>query len=83
MKRNDVASFFYYMWNTWSEEECEIAFSQSDCGWRHIWHKWCVYCHSNGRFGAIEDFFANLSETNQDLLVERALELYDRKRRIK
>lgn len=83
MKRNDVASLFYYMLNTWSEEECKIAFAQSNCGWRHIWDKWRTYCHINGRFGAIEEFFVNLSEENQDLLVERALELYDRKRRIK
>lgn len=32
MKRNDVASFFYYMWNAWSEEECEIAFSNQIVG---------------------------------------------------
>lgn len=30
----------------------------------------------------LKNFFANLSDVNQDLLVKRALELYDRKRKI-
>ena len=32
MKRNDIASFFYYMWNTWNKQECQIVFAQSNCG---------------------------------------------------
>lgn len=29
MERNDVTSFFYYMWNAWGKEECEVAFKNS------------------------------------------------------
>ena len=43
MEKNDVASFFYYMWNCWCEQECETAFARSGCGWRHLWNKWCQY----------------------------------------
>lgn len=82
MKRNDIASFFYYMWNTWNKQECQIVFAQSNCGWQHIWNKWCSYCHNHIQYGATEEFFANLSDVNQDLLVKRALELYNRKRKI-
>lgn len=83
MKRNDIASFFYYMWNAWSEQECKIAFVRSSCGWRHLWNKWCQYSTSYSRYGAVEEFFANLDDKNQDLLVERAIELYNKKQRIK
>lgn len=83
MKKNDIASFFYYMWNAWSEQECEIAFARSSCGWRHLWNKWCQYSSQHGTFGAVEEFFANLSDTHQDLLVERAIEVYNRKAKIK
>lgn len=81
MKNNDVSSFFYYMWNAWCEEECRIAFSQANCGWRHFWEKWCGICDRHGVRGAAEIFFAELSDTNQDLLVKRACEVYDRARR--
>ena len=82
MKKNDVASFFYYMWNAWCEEECAIAFANAECGWKHLWDKWCFACHKTSTFGASEEFFANLSEENQDMLVERATIVYNRKRRI-
>ncbi len=29
--KNDVSSFFYYMWNKWSEDEAKIVFADS-CG---------------------------------------------------
>ncbi|WP_195639736.1 hypothetical protein [Bacteroides stercoris] len=80
MEKNDVASFFYYMWNCWCEQECETAFARSGCGWRHLWNKWCQYSSKHQGFGTAEEFFANLSEDNQDLLVKRALELYDRRK---
>lgn len=37
----------------------------------------------NGHYGAVEEFFANLDDRNQNLLVERALEMYSGKKRIK
>lgn len=85
MKKNDVASFFYYMWNAWCEKECSIVFECSQCGWIHIWKKWHEACYRNDRqiFGAAEIFFSELGEENQDLIVTRAIELYNRKERIK
>lgn len=83
MKKNDIASFFYYMWNCWSKEECQQAFVSAQCGYLHIWNKWCYYSAQYSRYGAVEEFFANLDATNQDLLVERALQMYMRKHRIK
>ena len=82
MERNDISSFFYYMWNAWCEEECEKAFANSNCNWMHFWNKWCAICDNYGVYGAAERFYAELSETNRDLLVERAIALYDRRRRI-
>lgn len=84
MKKNDVASFFYYMWNCWDRDECEIVFSQSKiCEWQHFWKKYCQYAEKYEWYGAVEAFFSELSEYHQDLLVARAVELYDRKKRIK
>lgn len=83
MERNDIASFFYYMWNAWGEDECRAAFEQATCGWQHLWNKYCQYSAENGRYGAAEEFFANLDEKNQKLLVNRALEMYNGKKRIK
>lgn len=31
---NAVSSFFYYMWNTWSQEECRIVYGNMS---RHFW----------------------------------------------
>ena len=83
VKNNDIASFFYYMWNCWDEHECAVAFEKAECGWRHLWNKWREYNSQNGHYGAVEEFFANLDDRNQNLLVERALEMYSGKKRIK
>ena len=75
-KTNDVTSFFYYMWNKWSEEECRIAFKDGD--YKHFWNKWCqAYDELGGPRGAAEYFYMMLSDTNRDKLVKRALECYD------
>ena len=70
---NAVSSFFYYMWNAWSKEECKVVFGDM---YRHFWDKWSVSA-DNAIFGAAERFFAGLSENYQKLLVERAVTLYD------
>lgn len=80
MKKNDVSSFFYYMWNSWCEEECRIVFAGE--GWQHFWSKWSSACN-RGVMGAAERFFAELSDSNQDLIVARAIELYNRNKRVK
>ena len=70
---NAVSSFFHYMWNAWSKEECKVVFGDM---YRHFWDKWSVSA-DNAIFGAAERFFAGLSENYQKLLVERAVTLYD------
>ena len=70
---NAVSSFFYYMWNAWSMEECKTVFGDK---YRHFWDKWSALA-DKAIFGAAERFFAELSENYQKLLVERAVTLYD------
>lgn len=72
---NAVSSFFYYMWNAWSKEECKIVFGGM-C--RHFWEKWNAQAEKS-IYGAAERFYSELSENNQKLLVERAVSLYDGK----
>ena len=36
---NAVSSFFFYMWNAWSEEECKAVYGNM---YPHFWEKWCV-----------------------------------------
>lgn len=74
--RNDVTSFFFYMWNAWSEEECRKAFSAPGNDWKHFWSKWCGICREYGAYGAAERFYAELSHKNRELLVNRATEVY-------
>ena len=81
--RNDVSSFFYYMWNAWCEEECAIAFEESTAGWCHFWRKWVAVCsRNNNHFGSVEEFFSELSEHHKDMLVRRAVETYNRGARV-
>jgi hypothetical protein len=75
--RNDVTSFMFYMWNHWSKEECKAVFASASGGWEHYWNKWCYFSEKYSRFGAVEEFYAELSNYNRDKLVKRALELYD------
>ena len=70
---NTVSSFFYYMWNAWSEEECKAVYGGM---YLHFWGKWCV-ATDKGTFGAAERFYLELSEDNRRLLVERAVSIYD------
>lgn len=76
---NAVSSFFYYMWNTWSEEECKIVYRDMS---RHFWEKWCRMAEK-GVFGAAERFYAELTDRYREKLVERAVSLYDGKARRK
>ena len=73
---NAVSSFFYYMWNAWSKEECEIVLGGM-C--KHFWEKWNSFANDS-IFGAAERFYAALSENNRKLLVERAVSIYDGQR---
>ena len=72
---NAVSNFFYYMWNAWSKEECKIVFGGQ---YQHFWEKWCANS-DKAIFGAVERFCADLSESSRELLVERAVTLYDGK----
>lgn len=73
LAENAVSSFFYYMWNAWSKEECKIVFGGMS---RHFWEKWNSLANDS-IFGAAERFYAALSETYQKRLVERAVTVYD------
>lgn len=72
---NIVSSYFYYMWNAWSKEECRTVFGPMH---KHFWEKWC-HCANWDLYGAAERFYAELSDSNRHRLVERACELYDGK----
>lgn len=76
-KTNIVSSFFFYMWNSWCEEECKIVFGSS---YKHFWDKWNEMSPTSV-FGSAEKFYAELSENNRTLLVERACRAYDGNRR--
>lgn len=76
-KCNIVSSFMFYMWNEWNEIECKHIFTQDS---RHFWRKWTEACQK-GVMEAAERFFAELSEWNRELLVNRACELYNANRR--
>ena len=76
---NAVSSFFYYMWNAWSEEECRTVFKEM---YPHFWEKWSLMT-DKGVFGASERFYAELTDHYREKLVERAVSLYDGKARRK
>lgn len=76
---NAVSSFFYYMWNAWSEEECRTVFKEMH---PHFWEKWSLMT-DKGIFGAAERFYAELTDRYREKLVERAVSLYDGKARRK
>lgn len=75
--KNDVTSFFFYMWNAWCKEECQKAFSAPGNNWQHFWNKWLGICKEHSVYGAAERFYAELSNHNRDLLVKRATEVYE------
>ena len=66
---NAVSSFFYYMWNAWSKEECKVVFGGD---YLHFWEKWNAQAE-NSIYGAAERFYTELSECSRTLLVERAV----------
>ena len=74
-----MSSFFYYMWNAWSEEECRTVFKEM---YPHFWEKWSLMT-DKGVFGASERFYAELTDHYREKLVERAVSLYDGKARRK
>ena len=59
---NAVYSFFYYMWNAWSKEECKIVFGGM-C--RHFWEKWNAQAEKS-IYGAAERFYSELSEITKN-----------------
>lgn len=72
-KENTVSSFFFYMWNAWSKEDCEKIF-----GWEylHFWEKWCKFAKDTA-WGAAEKYYADLSDSYRVMLVKRACEIYN------
>lgn len=80
---NIVSSFFYYMWNAWCKEECKMAFYNAFGGWCYLWDKYCQCYEEFGNHGAISAFYLTLDERNRELLIERALSVFDGCVRIK
>ena len=78
--KNDISSFFYYMWNKWGEDECKIVFADSCGGYKHYWNKWCYFCDEYGVRSAVDMLYAELDDNNRNKLVARALECYDGRR---
>lgn len=70
---NIVSSFFFYMWNSWDKEECNLVFG---CQTEHFWSKWCSYAGPSAT-GAAERFYSALSDNYRRKLVERACTVYD------
>ena len=73
---HDVTCYWMYMWNKWTEEECKIAFGNTD--YRHFWNKWCeCWDRMGGPHGSAEIFYAELTDHNRDRIVRRAIEVYE------
>jgi len=72
MEETVVSSFFYYMWNAWSEKECKTVYGNE---YLHFWDKWRCQA-GNTSSGAAEKFYADLSGHYRMKLVGRACELY-------
>lgn len=83
VEKNDVSSFFYYMWNKWCEDECKIVFADSCGGYKHYWNKWVHFCNEYGVRSAVDCLYGDLDTGNRDKLVARALECYDGMRELK
>ncbi len=73
MMEKIVSSFFYYMWNRWSKEECKAVFGYQHV---HFFEKWCGLCRGSSS-GAAEKFYAELSINSRQLIVNRANEVYE------
>lgn len=74
LAENAVSSFFFYMWNSWNENECSIVFSGMH---KHFWDKWCGLADNMSALGAAERFYAELSDNYREMLVNRAVTVYD------
>lgn len=72
-----ISSFFFYMWNSWNEDECKLIFGK---GYKHYWSKWCSLSNPSP-YGAAEKFFSELGENARNLLIKRATTLYEGKSR--
>lgn len=73
---NTVTTFFRYMWNLWTEEECMEAFKEVGLG-NHFWKKWseCLDRQDN-YWGAVGALYASMTDGNRDLLIKRANKVY-------
>jgi hypothetical protein len=74
LRETIVSSFFYYMWNAWSKQECEAAFGNE---YLHFWNKWCGICGRHSVLGAAERYYAELGGNYRAMLISRACEMYN------
>lgn len=77
---NIVSSYFFYMWNAWSKQECEATFEYE---YLHFWNKWCEICEKHSVYGAAERYYSELSDSYRIKLVSRACKVYYGNKRLK
>lgn len=74
-KSSTLDCYLYYMWNTWSYEECIIIFGEMIGS--HIWVKWIRECQDFGAKGAPASFYAELDRGTRKKIVQRAIAHYN------
>ena len=70
---NTVSSFFYYMWNAWSEEERKAVYGGM---YPHFWEK-CFVATNKATFARAKRFYLKLPEDTAGILVDRAAPIND------
>lgn len=81
-QNNEVLSFFMYMWNKFSIDECKLLFNSDGDDWEyslgeHIWNMWEKDCYRSGATAVPAELVAELDEKNLNKIIQRACELYD------
>lgn len=83
LRKNDVASFIYFMYNRWTKEVCEEMFCNNHvCPWTHLWNKYEECAKQVGTWGAPFKWFCELNEELQDILTAYIVKHQDRRKRI-
>lgn len=74
-KSSTLDCYLYYMWNVWSEEECNKIIEY----WRavHVWSKWIDHCTDKGALAAAATFYAEIDPGVRRMIVERAIKYYN------
>lgn len=74
MQENIVTSYFYYMWNAFSQTESDQIFGYLS---QHMTDKWNSICKRHSVYSAAERLYADLTQDNRLKLVTRACLQYN------